>query len=89
MSSGSCLTSKLYDKIIKMLSKSNETIPLNRAETTLKQHLFLLLFILHLKLSITNFLQNCKTNIFAKHHIFVVSVTLSNKSILIDSTTKA
>jgi hypothetical protein len=27
MSSGSCLT-KLYDKIIKMLSKSNEIIPL-------------------------------------------------------------
>jgi hypothetical protein len=26
MSSGSCLTSKLYDKIIKMLSKSHETI---------------------------------------------------------------
>jgi hypothetical protein len=29
MSSGSSLTSKLYDKIIKMLSKSHETIPLN------------------------------------------------------------
>jgi hypothetical protein len=31
MSSGNCLTSKLYDKIIKMLpvSKSHETIPLN------------------------------------------------------------
>jgi hypothetical protein len=28
MSSGSSLTSKLYDKIIKMLSKSHETIPL-------------------------------------------------------------
>jgi hypothetical protein len=28
MSSGSKLTSKLYDKIIKMLSKSHETIPL-------------------------------------------------------------
>jgi hypothetical protein len=28
MSSGSCLTSKLYDKIIKMPSKSHETIPL-------------------------------------------------------------
>jgi hypothetical protein len=28
MSSGSCLTSKLYDKIIKMLSKSHETLPL-------------------------------------------------------------
>jgi hypothetical protein len=27
-SSGSSLTSKLYDKIIKMLSKSHETIPL-------------------------------------------------------------
>jgi hypothetical protein len=27
MSSGSSLTSKLYDKIIKMLSKSHETIP--------------------------------------------------------------
>jgi hypothetical protein len=30
MSSGSSLTSKLYDKIIKMLSKSHETIPLSR-----------------------------------------------------------
>jgi hypothetical protein len=29
MSSGSCLTSKLYDKVIKMPSKSHETIPLN------------------------------------------------------------
>jgi hypothetical protein len=29
MSSGSCLTSKLYDKILKMPSKSHETIPLN------------------------------------------------------------
>jgi hypothetical protein len=29
MSSGSSLTSKLYDKIIKMLSKSLETIPLS------------------------------------------------------------
>jgi hypothetical protein len=29
MSSGSSLTSKLHDKIIKMLSKSHETIPLN------------------------------------------------------------
>jgi hypothetical protein len=28
MSSGSCLTSKLCDKIIKMPSKSHETIPL-------------------------------------------------------------
>jgi hypothetical protein len=28
MSSGSCLTSKLYDKIIKMQSKSQEPIPL-------------------------------------------------------------
>jgi hypothetical protein len=28
MFSGSCLTSKLYDEIIKMLSKSHETIPL-------------------------------------------------------------
>jgi hypothetical protein len=28
MSSGSSLTSKLYDKIIKMISKSHETIPL-------------------------------------------------------------
>jgi hypothetical protein len=28
MPSGSCLTSKLYDKIIKMPSKSHETIPL-------------------------------------------------------------
>jgi hypothetical protein len=28
MSSGSCLTSKLYDKIIKMPSKAHETIPL-------------------------------------------------------------
>jgi hypothetical protein len=28
MSIGSCLTSKLYDKIIKMISKSHETIPL-------------------------------------------------------------
>jgi hypothetical protein len=31
MSSGSCLTSKLHDKIIKMPSKSHETIPLNVA----------------------------------------------------------
>jgi hypothetical protein len=30
MSSESCLTSKLYDKIIKMLSKSQETIPLKQ-----------------------------------------------------------
>jgi hypothetical protein len=30
MSSGSCLTSKLYDKIINMPSKSHETIPLRR-----------------------------------------------------------
>jgi hypothetical protein len=30
MSSGSCFTSKLYDKIIKMLSKSHETIFLIR-----------------------------------------------------------
>jgi hypothetical protein len=30
MSSGSSLTSKLYDKIIKMLSKSHETIPLSQ-----------------------------------------------------------
>jgi hypothetical protein len=30
MSSGSSLTSKLYDKIIKMLSKSHEAIPLSR-----------------------------------------------------------
>jgi hypothetical protein len=30
MSSGSSVTSKLYDKIIKMLSKSHETIPLSR-----------------------------------------------------------
>jgi hypothetical protein len=29
MYSGSCLTSKLYDKIIKMLSKSHETILLS------------------------------------------------------------
>jgi hypothetical protein len=29
MSSGSCLTSKLYDKIIKMPSKSHDTIPCN------------------------------------------------------------
>jgi hypothetical protein len=29
MSSGTSLTSKLYDKIIKMLSKSHETIPLS------------------------------------------------------------
>jgi hypothetical protein len=28
MSSGSCLTSKLYDKFIKMQSKSHETISL-------------------------------------------------------------
>jgi hypothetical protein len=28
MPSGSCLTSKIYDKIIKMPSKSHETIPL-------------------------------------------------------------
>jgi hypothetical protein len=33
MSSGSCLTSKLYDKIIKMPSKSHETIPLNLVDT--------------------------------------------------------
>jgi hypothetical protein len=32
MSSGSSLTSKLYDKIIKIISKSHETIPL-RAKT--------------------------------------------------------
>jgi hypothetical protein len=31
MSSGSCLTSKLYDKIIKMPSKSHENIPLSPA----------------------------------------------------------
>jgi hypothetical protein len=30
MSNGSCLTSKPYDKIIKMLLKSHETIPLSR-----------------------------------------------------------
>jgi hypothetical protein len=30
MSSGSCLSTKLYDKIIKMPSKSHETIPLSR-----------------------------------------------------------
>jgi hypothetical protein len=30
MSSGGCLTSKLYDKIIKMPPKSHETIPLNQ-----------------------------------------------------------
>jgi hypothetical protein len=29
MSSGSCLTSKLYDKIIKMPSESHENIPLS------------------------------------------------------------
>jgi hypothetical protein len=29
MSSGSCITSKLYDKIIKTLSKFHETIPLS------------------------------------------------------------
>jgi hypothetical protein len=29
MPSGSCLISKLYDKIIKMPSKSHETIPLS------------------------------------------------------------
>jgi hypothetical protein len=33
MSSGSSLTSKLYDKIIKMLSKSHETIPLSPEST--------------------------------------------------------
>jgi hypothetical protein len=32
MSSGSCLTSKLYDKIIKMPSKSHETIPLKKIQ---------------------------------------------------------
>jgi hypothetical protein len=32
MSSGSCLTSKLYDKFIKMLSKYHETIPLIYSE---------------------------------------------------------
>jgi hypothetical protein len=32
MSSGSILTSKLYDKIIKMLSKSHETIPLKEGK---------------------------------------------------------
>jgi hypothetical protein len=32
MSSGSSLTSKLYDKIIKMLSKSHETIPLRNID---------------------------------------------------------
>jgi hypothetical protein len=34
MSSGSCLTSKLYDKIIKMPSKSHETIPLTWGTVT-------------------------------------------------------
>jgi ABC-type Zn2+ transport system substrate-binding protein/surface adhesin len=32
MSSESCLTSKLNDKIIKLPSKSHETIPLNHCE---------------------------------------------------------
>jgi hypothetical protein len=36
MSSGSSLTSKLYDKIIKMLSKSHETIPLSVSDPFLK-----------------------------------------------------
>jgi hypothetical protein len=34
MSSGSCLTSKLYDKIIKVPSKSHEAIPLNPIKTS-------------------------------------------------------
>jgi hypothetical protein len=37
MSSGSCLTSKLYEKIMKMLSKSHETIPLNITQNTSNQ----------------------------------------------------
>jgi hypothetical protein len=36
MSTGSCLTSKLYDKIIKMPSKSHETIPLKISELVTK-----------------------------------------------------
>jgi hypothetical protein len=35
MCSGSCLTSKLYDKIIKMPSKSHETIPLKALKENL------------------------------------------------------
>jgi hypothetical protein len=35
MLSGSCLTSKPYDAIIKMLSKSHETIPLRGASRSL------------------------------------------------------
>jgi hypothetical protein len=38
MSSGSSLTSKLYDKIIKMLSKSHETIPLSTTRFTVLQN---------------------------------------------------
>jgi hypothetical protein len=41
MTSGSCLTSKLYDKIIKMPSKSHETIPLmNHFEVPIFAKLF-------------------------------------------------
>jgi hypothetical protein len=41
MSSGSCLTSKLCDRIIKMPSKSHETNPLNIAcKKGLNQHKF-------------------------------------------------
>jgi hypothetical protein len=32
MLSGTCLTAKLYDKIIKMPSKSHEIIPLNNIQ---------------------------------------------------------
>jgi hypothetical protein len=35
MSSGSCLTSKLFDKIIKIPSKSHETIPLKQGSARL------------------------------------------------------
>jgi hypothetical protein len=38
ISSGSCLTSKLYDKIIKMPSKSHKTIPLRPADRAAKKN---------------------------------------------------
>jgi hypothetical protein len=38
MSSGSCLSFKLYDKIIKMTSKSHETIPLTVSAVSLWEY---------------------------------------------------
>jgi hypothetical protein len=40
MPSGNSLTSKLYDKIIKMLSKSHETIPLSKPNTKTNNYNF-------------------------------------------------